>query len=454
MKRTCKSLLIYMLPMVIVFSIMLLAFWPGIMSPDVMVQWHQVQTGVIDNWHPAYVTLFISLLSKIWNSPTFIIIIQYIIGSSIFAYTLTRIEKYYNVKRKYLLIVAILFAFFPLNYNLAINLLKDTLYAYWILLLIAFTLNIINDNNWLKKWYNVLAYIITGVLICLYRHNGILVMLLYAIIFIILFHKNKITYVICASWICIYLLLTTVGFSVLNISENNYANKYGPITHIFAKMLNDGVNLSTSELNTLEKYTDVETLKATYNLYNMDYSIGTQKMDYLKSHGKDYLIFAAKVFAKHPTEVIKYYLKTTSFFYSPVPLKGAIVAGLFNESELYLYEDEYPMLKENSKIEWLNKITKKVTNKFQNGTLGIITMRPFIYIVSGLIAVIYLCKRYKKKLLFLLIVPSILNIISLAPAMPVASTRYIYISVLTFWVVVPWALITLISGICNKKTDR
>ncbi len=51
MKNTVKSLLISWVILVLVFTIVLLAFWPGIISPDAMVQWHQVQTGVIDNWH-------------------------------------------------------------------------------------------------------------------------------------------------------------------------------------------------------------------------------------------------------------------------------------------------------------------------------------------------------------------------------------------------------------------
>ncbi len=210
----------------------------------------------------------------------------------------------------------------------------------------AFTIDIINDKNWLKKWYNVLKLIIVGLLICLYRHNGILVMLIYAIIFIIIFHKNKVVYLIGAMWLCYYLFLTTVGFKVLNIKENNYANKYGPVTHISAKMLNDDIKFTSKELETLNKFADVNSLKESYNLYNMDYNIATHNMDYLKSHGKDYLIFALKMFRKYPQEVI------TS---------------------------------------------------------------------------------------------SLLNILSLAPAMPVASLRYIYITILTFWITVPWAIIVFLD---------
>lgn len=430
------SIFLYMIPLILVFTIMLLAFWPGILSPDAMVQFNQVQTGNIDNWHPAYTTLFIKLLTSIWHSPTIVIIVQYIIISLIFSYTLTRLEKYYNIDRKYLFIASIIFAIIPLNFNFAINMLKDTLYSYFLLLLLAFTLDLINNKDFLKKWYNVLLLILNGILICLYRHNGILVILLYAIIFIIVFRKQKVIYLVCSMWIISYLLLTTVGFNLLNIAEANYANKYGPISHIFASILNnDEISMSNEELNELSKYVDIEQLKSSYNQYNMDYSINAQNVEYIKNNSKDYIKFALKEFTKYPLEVIKYYLNLDSYLYSPYPFKGSYVAGMFTETELYIYENDYPQLHENSKIKWLNNITKKVTQIYQSGAIGVLTMRPALYLYATFICILYLVKKYKNKILWLLILPSLFNTISLAPAMPVASTRYVYITLLTFYIV-------------------
>ena len=129
------NFVLYSIPLVIVFTVMLLAFYPGILSPDAMVQWNQVQTNTINNWHPAYTTIFIKLLSYIWNSPTFIIIIQDILIIIIISYTLITLEKCFNISKKWLFILSILFAINPLNFNLAVNMLKDTLFSYFLILL-------------------------------------------------------------------------------------------------------------------------------------------------------------------------------------------------------------------------------------------------------------------------------------------------------------------------------
>ena len=103
-----NSFLIYAVPMIIIFSVVLLTYWPGILVSDSMVQWNQVQTGVISNWHPAYNTIYIMLLSKIINSPGFVLFVQLIIMSLCIASFLKKIEKYYNINKYYLIICSII----------------------------------------------------------------------------------------------------------------------------------------------------------------------------------------------------------------------------------------------------------------------------------------------------------------------------------------------------------
>lgn len=59
---------------------------------------------------------------------------------------------------------------------------------------------------------------------------------------------------------------------------------------------------------------------------------------------------------------------------------------MHNESELYIYENTYPQLKEQSKLPLVNKIIKKVTSYYQSSILKLLTMRPAIYIF-----VYYMC---------------------------------------------------------------
>ena len=97
MKTKNFDILFYALPIFIIFTIVLLAYWPGILVSDSMVQWHQTQIASFNNWHPAYNTIYIFVLTKICNNPGFVLFIQCLILSLCVSFTITRLKKYYNV---------------------------------------------------------------------------------------------------------------------------------------------------------------------------------------------------------------------------------------------------------------------------------------------------------------------------------------------------------------------
>ena len=434
MKKSLINILIYSLPIFIIFVIVLLAYWPGILVSDSMVQWHQTQTQNFNDWHPAYNTIYIYILTCIWNNPGFVLLIQCLILSLCASFVITRLEKYYKINKIYLFIMCILFAIIPLNFNFAVTLLKDTLYSTFILLLVGLIIEIINDPCYFKKIHKCLLLLFALLAIALFRHNGILVVMLTMFILIIKYRKQKAIYFTTAAFLAIYLLLTTVGFNILNVKEGNFANKYGPISHIMARLLNtEGVHLTENELATLSQYVDIDKLKETYNPYNMDFSINSQNIDVLKEKGSDYLKFAIKVFIKHPKEVITHYIHLTSFLYSPVPFYGSYTVGMFIETDLWEYSDEYYYLNENSKIPTLLPFLKNIEIKYQDGKLGEITMRPALYMYLSILFICILCYIKKSKSLLFILIPTVANTLSLAPAIPVAMTRYVYSTMLVFY---------------------
>ena len=64
-KLNKNNILLYSLPLFIVFFIVLLAYYPGIMVSDGVYQWDLIKKGTIDDWHPAYNTIYIMLLTLI-----------------------------------------------------------------------------------------------------------------------------------------------------------------------------------------------------------------------------------------------------------------------------------------------------------------------------------------------------------------------------------------------------
>ena len=438
-KIKLPSIFIYSLPVFIIFSIVLLAYWPGILVSDSMVQWNQTQTGVFDDWHPAYNTIYIFLLTKIWNNPGFVLLVQCLIMSLVVGYFFSKLEKYYNVNKYLLLLAAILFAIIPLNFNFAVTLLKDTLYSTFIIFLTSLVIDIINDKDFFNKKSKCMFLLFVCLITSLFRHNGVIVVILMAIILMWIYRKEKMVHIIFISWLLIYLLMTTVGFKLLNIQENSYANKYGPISHIIARMLNtESVEFSEGELEFLSNYVDIEKLKTTYNPYNMDYSINSQNIESLKESGNEYLRFGVKKILENPLIAVKHYVHLTSFLYSPVAFEGSYTVGMFIETDLWVYEDQYPNLDENSKIPNLLQLLKKVETAYQSNGIEQLTMRPALYMYLSIIMISIIAIIKKNKRIILILFPTIFNTISLAPAIPVAMTRYVYATMFAFWCFAVW----------------
>ena len=439
--------IIYGIPVAIIFIIVLIAYWPGILVSDTLFQWNQVQTGEYTTWHPIYNTLYIALLSKICNSPGFILIIQCIFMAFVVGYFMSRLNKYYAINKKYLMLASFLFALIPINYNFAVTLLKDTMYSAFIILLSAITLNIINDEEFLKKWKNIIALAIVLLFISLFRHNGILVVILFIITMIIMNRKNKLIYFLALIWIVIYLLLNSVIINLFDVTKASYANTYGPISHVMARILNDDkIRFNEEEMKELSKYVDIEKLKTTYNAYNMDYSINCQKIEALQENGK--------VFIKHPIILIKHYIHLTSFLYSPIPFEGSYTFGMFIETDLWEYKDIYPELAENSKLPWLLDILKEKTIEFQEGTNGEYLMRPAGYMYASIITLIIIAQILKDKKILLLLLPTIYNTISLIPAIPVAMTRYVYSTIWFFWFTTIWLIYIILKKWRKIRNER
>lgn len=446
------SMLLYAFPVLFIFTIVLLAYWPGILVSDFVVQWDQIQNWKFDDWHPAYNTLYIGLLSKIWSNPGFIIFIQCIWMSLAVGYFFSRIEKYYNINKRYLLGMSFVFAIIPLNFNFAVTLLKDTLYSTFIIFFIAIIIDMINDKDFFKKKLKCLFLLFVLLIISLFRHNGIIVVGLMGIVLCIIYKKQKMVYLIFGLWLIIHLTMTTLGYKVLNIQKNNYANKFGPVSHLMARMLNtDGVEFTDEEMQILSEYTDVEKLKTTFNQYNMDYSINSQNMPKIKESGNEYLKFGIKKSLQYPMVAIKHYIHLTSFLYSPIAFKGSTVVGMYIKTDLWIYKDIYPNLNENSKLPMILPIIKFSEKAFQAPFLKYITISPAIYMYLSIIMIYILSRIKKNKKIWLMILPIIFNIISLIPAIPVPMTRYVYATMFGFFCYITWFIYEIYTQYKKKK---
>jgi len=163
----------YAMPCFVVWTIYLMAFWPGSMSPDSLYQWKETLTGQFTDWHPAFHTMNIWLINHLWFSPAAVAFAQIFALGSIAGWGLAGLGRL-GAPRKMLWGVSLLFALSLVNGVMVITLWKDIAYSIAVLALTLLVLQIVSSNGlWFTKRGAWLILMLTITLVALYRHNGI-----------------------------------------------------------------------------------------------------------------------------------------------------------------------------------------------------------------------------------------------------------------------------------------
>jgi len=85
--------LLYSLPMIFIWTFILMVFWPGILTNDGLGQWTQAETGIYNNWQSTIYSLLIWVLMRIWHTPAVVALLQIISLAVVVAYGLLLFEK-------------------------------------------------------------------------------------------------------------------------------------------------------------------------------------------------------------------------------------------------------------------------------------------------------------------------------------------------------------------------
>src|SRR6266498_3769486 len=170
----------------------LLAFYPGIISFDSVDQWNQLSRFSFSNWHPAYHTILMWLITRVWYSPASVALFQVVIYSLVLGYGLYTFRNELRVPYVLLILLDIAISINPINGMMVITLWKDVLYSIFVLLLTIYIFKLIDSNGtWItsqKNWF-FLGLAIGN--ISLLRHNGFPVGFGTLLICMIVFHNYK-----------------------------------------------------------------------------------------------------------------------------------------------------------------------------------------------------------------------------------------------------------------------
>lgn len=165
----------YALPPAVTWSIVLLAYWPGILTPDSISHWTQIHTGQFNDWHSIFYSVVLWALTRIIDHPALISFIQIILLSVSTAWGLGELQKW-GVKPIYLWGVTLLQAFAFQNMITVISVWKDVPYSVCLLLVTIQMMKVIRtQGNWLHAKKNMLGVLLVMCGLLLFRKNGLLV---------------------------------------------------------------------------------------------------------------------------------------------------------------------------------------------------------------------------------------------------------------------------------------
>ncbi len=171
-----------------------LALFPGLVTVDSYDQLSMISTDSFTAHHPLIHTLLLMVFYNLgitFNNPNLGIALlsffQMCLLSLAFTYVVYKI--YYYTKNKYIVLFSILFFILcPINSILMMYMTKDIIFSALFLIFFVMSFDFIIDNKYSKK--NSVVYLIIGILMCLFRNQGVYVVI-FTLIFTLIFYRKK-----------------------------------------------------------------------------------------------------------------------------------------------------------------------------------------------------------------------------------------------------------------------
>lgn len=324
----------------ICWSIYVIAFYPIILSPDPSFQIKQffnIRTKYADyailldnnvfltNHHPVFHTMILGYSLKLGRfllNDNFGLFIYTLTQLLVLAFTLSLTIKYLienNVNKKIVFIVLLLYCFIPMFPLYAMSGVKDTYYTCFIILYVMKLDKIIRYKQEKLSYKEMIQLLLIMFAVCLFRNNGIYVLIL-SFPLILIYSKKyfQTLLVIFIGVLAFYGTYTKVLLPSLKITDGSIRETLSiPFqqTARYVKYYNK--DLSKNDIKVIDKVLGYETLAKRYNPTISD----PVKNEFNKYTTKKELLAYLKVwfkcFFKHPLVYIEATLNNIYGYFSP-----------------------------------------------------------------------------------------------------------------------------------------
>ena len=312
---------------IIDIAILLIAFYPGILTSDSIDQVGQTLTNTYSNHHPFYFTIlikpFISIgLNIFHNINTGVALFstfQILIVAAAFSYAmLTLYQKGFS--RKTLIIATAIFAFLPYNIMYSFTMWKDVLFGAFFLVFIVSLYRYFTFNT--KRSLSLAFIIISGIIICLYRSNAIYAIAVSSIIFFFIFHKRylRLGLSLVAITILSFILRGPV-LSILNVSQPDILESLAiPMQQVTRTIIEQRNTLSDENTDLINHLADIDSIADAYNPIIHDPVKNLIRLQgdksYLSSHIQEFTKLYLQLGFAYPSSYLKAWIDQTKGYWN------------------------------------------------------------------------------------------------------------------------------------------
>lgn len=423
----------------------LFAYNPGISSPDTlssMVSNAKHLHGMYD-WHPAFYCMVLRVIEKIWDSTYAVIIVQYFFYIYVVIELLLYLRKK-NVKDSILLAVTLFTGLNAGNYIHINTIWKDipyTLSLLWAFVLIA-KLSI-DFEEYRYKWYIYFELVIALIGVCLYRKNGMVSFVIIAISTALVLRKNiRLVATVIISTILIFVIKGPL-YNYFEIVDSGRHGIYIGLGQDILGVYYAGGEVSESTLQMINVMTSHNNAEYSYNptWSNQSYDLDVDT--------KDFIVNYIDTFIKNPVTMIRAVIDREDALWDIYAGEGTVLGcvnytGTMDENSEWA--ENYPKRKYVSLYPIASTISSYTAT---SQWISAIEWRCGLFMLLGIIAVIFLILKNIKRKYLLIIAPAIGHIMSLLLSTGWSDFRY-------FWPMnlLNMAMILVIIVIINQKRQE
>lgn len=303
--------------------------YPGIINGDATKQINQALKNSYSNHYSFWITLIMKFFLECGN----LIFSNYSIGifmycafqvfilSLSFALIITTVYQL-NLNKVLIIILGLWFCIMPYHTIMSNTMYTDTLFTASIIFFTIFCFRYLKNIG--NQKLNLIFSIISALCICLFRPNGIYVIILCAIFLLIIFLKNKnlklLKFSIWAVLIAALIIQNPV-LDVLNVEKTDIINHISVPAQQVSKVLTENKDLTQEQIDLIDNVVPAEKIKNLFNRDNFDnikfYVRDHGNQQFLNENLAQFIMLYINIGLKHPFEYVIAWADLTKDYWSP-----------------------------------------------------------------------------------------------------------------------------------------